>query len=64
MLNPLSANVVHARHDSDVAGSGCSASHRQNYQYRSVYLKEEKICFKIVSLLFAFTLSQSSEIVL
>jgi len=26
-----SANVVHARHDADVACSSCSVSHRQNY---------------------------------
>jgi len=31
-LNPLSANVVHARHDADVACSDYSASHsQQNY---------------------------------
>jgi len=30
-INPLSANVVHARHDAGVASSGCSVSQRQNY---------------------------------
>jgi len=29
--NPLSANVVHTRHDADVVCSGCSALDRQNY---------------------------------
>jgi len=31
-INPSSADVVHARHDVDVACSGCSASYRQNHQ--------------------------------
>jgi len=43
-VNPLTADVVHARHDADVACSGCSASYMQNY----VFLKEEKICYKMV----------------
>jgi len=31
LLNSLSVNVVHARHDADVACKRCSASHRKNY---------------------------------
>jgi len=31
MLTPLSANVVHTRHDTDVACSGCNTSYRQNH---------------------------------
>jgi len=31
IVNPVSANVVHARHDADVACSDCSSSYRQNH---------------------------------
>jgi len=31
VVNLLSVNAVHGRHDADVACSGCSALHRQNY---------------------------------
>jgi len=31
MINPLSANVGHARQDVDVTCSGCSALYRQNH---------------------------------
>jgi len=30
-FNLLSANVVHSRHDADVACSSCSALYRQNH---------------------------------
>jgi len=30
-LNPLSANIVHARYDADFSCSGCSDPYRQNY---------------------------------
>jgi len=30
-VNPLSANVGHARHDTYVTCSACSASYRQNH---------------------------------
>jgi len=30
-INPLNANVVHVRHNADIACSGCSASYRQNH---------------------------------
>jgi len=32
VFNPLSANVVYARYDSDVTCSGCSASYSQIHQ--------------------------------
>jgi len=45
-FNPLSAKVVHARHDTDDACSGCSASYRQNLlKVASVFLKEVKIVY-------------------
>jgi len=37
--SPLSANVEHARHDADVACSGC-----KSLKMASVFLKEEKVC--------------------
>jgi len=30
-INPLSDNVMHARHDVNVTCNGCSASYRQNH---------------------------------
>jgi len=53
-FTPLSANLMHARHDADVARSRCfRASHRQinQNQYFSIclnILKEERICYKMV----------------
>jgi len=65
ILNPLNANVVHARHDADVACSGCRASHRQIIKNDLLFfLKKEKICYKMVYYTFAFKLGQSSEIAL
>jgi len=40
---PLSANVVHAQHDADVAYSGFSAS---SLKMVSVFFKEGKICYQ------------------
>jgi len=42
MFNPLSVNVVHVRHYADVA---C----KESLKMASVFLNEEKICYKMVS---------------
>jgi len=41
--NPLSANVMHARHDADVICSGCSASYRQKSSKMAFFERGENL---------------------
>jgi len=45
-ITPLNANVVHSRHDADVACSACRTG--KFIKMVSVFLKEEKNCYKMV----------------
>jgi len=45
LFNPLSAKVVHDRHDADVAAA---VAPRTGKIIKNVFLKEEKICYKMV----------------
>jgi len=50
-FNPLTATVGYTRHDADVICSTCSASRlvqAKSLKVTSVFLKEEKICNKMV----------------
>jgi len=47
-FNPFSANVGHARHDAHVTCSGCSRQNTGKIIKNDVFLKEEKIYYKMV----------------